>query len=343
MYQPAGAQNEVGGDFYDVFPVSRGWMVVIGDVTGRGARAASVTAQARYTLRTAAALTGDPLVALSTLNRALLSRGDAALCSIAAFVLSGDSSLPVRLALAGHPPPLLIGRGAVAEVGVPGPVLGAFADADWGIEHVVVDPDQQLVVVTDGITEAAGPDGRFGEERLHAELARASHPVQHLEGALRSYAGPELNDDVAVMAIGPNSIAARDDGDRELIERLFDAFNRRDIEAIASVCDDDLEFFPVTAEEIGRAAPYVGWEGLREYLADVASTWEELLVTPLEVEERDGVLLVRGRVYLRSRAMGIRDMPVAWIWELRDGHFSRGEVFADPEQAVARFATALAA
>src|SRR5262249_35157296 len=53
MYQPAGALNEVGGDFYDVFPVARGWMVVIGDVTGRGARAASVTAQARYTLRTA--------------------------------------------------------------------------------------------------------------------------------------------------------------------------------------------------------------------------------------------------------------------------------------------------
>ena len=61
-YRPAGAENEVGGDFYDAFPAAGGWMLVVGDVTGRGARAASITAQARYTLRTAAVLTGDPLV-----------------------------------------------------------------------------------------------------------------------------------------------------------------------------------------------------------------------------------------------------------------------------------------
>jgi serine phosphatase RsbU (regulator of sigma subunit)/ketosteroid isomerase-like protein len=338
MYQPAGAQNEVGGDFYDVFPVAGGWMVVIGDVTGRGARAASVTAQARYTLRTAAALTGDPLVALGTLNRALLSRGDSALCSIAAIVLSGDPTQPARLAVAGHPPPLLVGRGEVVEVGTPGPVLGAFADAEWAIEHVVVEPDRQLVVVTDGITEACGRNGRFGEERLRAELAVADHPVQHLEATLRSFVeGEELDDDVAVMAVGPSSVRAHDDGDWELVERLFDAFNRRDLEAISSVCDEEMEFFPVTAEEIGREAPYTGWEGLRDYLADVALHWEELLVTPVEIEQRGDLLLVRGRVFLRGRALGIRDMPAAWIWELKDGHFTRGEVFADPAQGVARF------
>jgi hypothetical protein len=63
MYRPAGAENEIGGDFYDAFRIAGGWMVVIGDVTGRGAQAAAVTAHARYTLRTAAALTGDPVVA----------------------------------------------------------------------------------------------------------------------------------------------------------------------------------------------------------------------------------------------------------------------------------------
>jgi serine phosphatase RsbU (regulator of sigma subunit) len=71
MCRPAGAQNEVGGDFYDVFHVPGGWMLAIGDVTGRGAQAASITAVARYTLRTAALLTDDPIVALETLNRAL--------------------------------------------------------------------------------------------------------------------------------------------------------------------------------------------------------------------------------------------------------------------------------
>ena len=114
-YRPAGAENEVGGDFYDAFPAAGGWMLVVGDVTGRGARAASVTAQARYTLRTAAALTGDPLVALATLNRALLARGDSALCSVAALAISEDPTQPVRLAVAGHPPPLLIDGEAVTE------------------------------------------------------------------------------------------------------------------------------------------------------------------------------------------------------------------------------------
>ena len=85
MYRPAGAENEIGGDFYDAFRIAGGWMVVIGDVTGRGAQAASVTALARYTLRTAAALTGDPVVALESLNRELLTAAAASLCSVAAM------------------------------------------------------------------------------------------------------------------------------------------------------------------------------------------------------------------------------------------------------------------
>ena len=80
--------------------------------------------------------------------------------------------------------------------------------------------------------------------------------------------------------------------------------------------------------------PYVGKEGLSAYLSDVATVWEELLITPKQVEQRGDSLLVQGRVYLRSRALGIRDMPTAWIWDLRDGRFIRGRVFVDPEEAV---------
>jgi ketosteroid isomerase-like protein len=124
-----------------------------------------------------------------------------------------------------------------------------------------------------------------------------------------------------------------------LVERLFDAFNRRDAAAIVALCDEEMKFFPVvTAEAVGRDAPYTGSAGLRDYLADVAEVWEELLITPSELERRGETLLVRGRVYARSRELGIRDMPVAWIWEVRDGRFVRGEVFPDPEQAVVRFA-----
>jgi ketosteroid isomerase-like protein len=127
--------------------------------------------------------------------------------------------------------------------------------------------------------------------------------------------------------------------DRHLqrIERLFDAFNRRDIEVITELCDDQMEFFAVTAEEVGRSEPYVGVDGLRTYLSDVDTVWEELLITPKQVEQRGDTLLVRGRVYLRSRALGIRDMPTAWIWDVRDGRFIRGRVFIDPEEAIKLF------
>jgi serine phosphatase RsbU (regulator of sigma subunit) len=205
MYRPAGAENEVGGDFYDVFRVPDGWMLAVGDVTGRGARAASITAVARYTLRTAALLTNDPVVALGALNRALLARSDVALCSLVAVSLSEDPLAPVRLAVAGHPPPLLVGSDGVGEASSSrDPVLGAFPDASWEIVRCDVAAGEQLVIVTDGIAEAKGPQGRFGEERLRAELGRASNPalaLQRLEGSLHAFTDGVLEDDVAIVAI----------------------------------------------------------------------------------------------------------------------------------------------
>ena len=205
MYRPAGAENEVGGDFYDVFRVPAGWMLVIGDVTGRGARAASITAVARYTLRTAAVLTDDPLVALQTLNRALLARGDSALCSLAALTLSED---PLRTGAPGgrRPPAAAAGRRRERSARWPNadPVLGAFHDAEWEIARCEVEPGQQLVVVTDGITEAQGAEGRFGEARLRAELGGASNPalaLQRLEASLHAFTDGALDDDVAMLAI----------------------------------------------------------------------------------------------------------------------------------------------
>jgi serine phosphatase RsbU (regulator of sigma subunit) len=206
MYRPAGAENEVGGDFYDAFPIAGGWMLVIGDVTGRGAQAASVTAQARYTLRTAAWLSGDPLVALATLNSALLARADSALCTVVALSLSADASEPVRLVVAGHLPPLLIDGDAVTEVAEAGPVLGAFGDASWSLEQTAVGPGQQLVAVTDGITEAGGAKDRFGEARLHAELAGSTSPeisVSKIESALDLFTAGALEDDAAALAVTP--------------------------------------------------------------------------------------------------------------------------------------------
>jgi ketosteroid isomerase-like protein len=126
-----------------------------------------------------------------------------------------------------------------------------------------------------------------------------------------------------------------------LIERLYDGFNRRDPETIEEICDERMEFHPVvTAEAVGRDAPYVGPAGLHDYMDDAAKVWEELLITPSQIEQRGDRLLVRGRVYARSRELGIRDMPVAWIWEVRDDLVVRGEVFPDLEHAFERFSVA---
>lgn len=360
MYRPAGAENEVGGDFYDTFRVPGGWMLVIGDVTGRGAEAASITALARYTLRTAAVLTNDPEVALATLNRALLARGGTALCSVAALALSEDPERPVRLAVAGHPPPLLVDGELVTEVVGSDPVLGAFPDVEWRIEQTSFDPGQQIVLVTDGIIEAAGIEGRFGEERLRAELAGATNPalaVQKLEGALHGFTDGALDDDVAILALtraGEDRPAADDrwlrsspgravdDAYEALVGRLFHAFNQRDAVAIVALCAPEMEFHTVTGSEVGHEAPYRGPDGLREYLGDVERVWEALLITLGTVERQGSRLLASGRVYVRSRELGIRDMPVAWLWDVEDGLFVRGEVFVDPAEAILRFDRAAA-
>jgi serine phosphatase RsbU (regulator of sigma subunit) len=223
MYRPAGAENEVGGDFYDAFRVSGGWMLVIGDVTGRGAHAASITAVARYTLRAAAAITDDPLLSLRTLNRTLLARGDSALCSLAAMTLGEDPSEPVRLAVAGHPPPLLVDGESVSEAAGSGPVLGAFPDSEWSFTRAAIEPGQQLVVITDGITEARGSEGRFGEGRLRAHLRGARNPVlavQQLEGSLHSFTEGRFEDDIAMLAIARASMERPAASADVLIEQL---------------------------------------------------------------------------------------------------------------------------
>jgi ketosteroid isomerase-like protein len=127
------------------------------------------------------------------------------------------------------------------------------------------------------------------------------------------------------------------DDAQNLIERLYDAFNRRDPDEIRALCDDEMEFYAVTGEEVGRSDPYTGVEGLHDYLEDVATVWEELLITISEIDREGSSLLVRGRVYLRSRAHGIRDMPVAWIWKVRGDRLVRGQAFPDPEEGVRAF------
>jgi sigma-B regulation protein RsbU (phosphoserine phosphatase) len=181
-------------------------MLVIGDVMGRGPAAASLTALARYTIRTAGTLTGDPLICLSLLNQALLARPGISPCTAAIAILPqvDEPDAKVAITCAGHPLPLLARDGAVSEVGRPGPLLGAFEDPEWELEGVPVTEGDELVFYTDGVIEARGQDDRFGDERLRAAIASAPRPLQvvaGVEAALDAFRPGEPDDDAALVAV----------------------------------------------------------------------------------------------------------------------------------------------
>ena len=202
LYMPAGEGIEVGGDFYDVFPTAAGWMAVIGDVVGRGPAAASLTAMARYTLRTAGSLVGTPTMGLARLNDNLRDRGDMALCTAAVLLLreTGDASL----ALAGHPQPLLVRAGEACPVGRIGPLLGAFEHAHWLPASIAIESGDVIILYTDGVLDARGADERFGEQRLVDALHGASgarDAVERIQQAMIDFAGGEQDDDTAVLTL----------------------------------------------------------------------------------------------------------------------------------------------
>jgi serine phosphatase RsbU (regulator of sigma subunit)/anti-sigma regulatory factor (Ser/Thr protein kinase) len=209
LYRPAGQATEAGGDFYDMLRTDDGWLVVMGDVAGKGAQAASLTALARYTLRTAAILTGDPGAALAALNAGLMRRDDVAYCTAALVALvegEDGSGARARVFSAGHPLPVLVQQGAARPLGRSGPLLGALESADWPAEEVVLAPGDRLVLYTDGVTDARGADDRFGDARLLALLssvngAPPAELIRRVDGALRRFETGPQRDDTALLAV----------------------------------------------------------------------------------------------------------------------------------------------
>ncbi len=204
-YQAAGEQNDVGGDFYDAFAVPGGWMVVVGDVAGRGAEAAALTSLSRYTLRTAAKLLGDPIAALEQLNEALREGPGLSLVSVCCVLLRvTDEAADAAVVLAGHPPALHVRAGAANPVGVFAPFLGAYDRGNWQASTTELAPGDQLVLYTDGVIDTVGQKERFGEERLAATLCEgqsAADTVARIERAVSGFAhGPQV-DDTAVIVV----------------------------------------------------------------------------------------------------------------------------------------------
>jgi PAS domain S-box-containing protein len=156
LYLPAGEGNAVGGDFYDVFPTDRAFHVVVGDVCGQGAEAAALTGFARDTLRATAGLEEDPVSSLLRVNELLLGRSsDYRFITIAHLVIDRAARRSVKVTLAGHPHPLLVRRGQVSVLGVPGSLLGVHARVSLKAEQTALEPGDLLIAYTDGLTDQA--------------------------------------------------------------------------------------------------------------------------------------------------------------------------------------------
>jgi serine phosphatase RsbU (regulator of sigma subunit) len=169
----------VGGDFYDCFAISpERWLVVVGDVAGKGTAAAVLTGLARHTLRAIALREEKPEAMLRFLNEALLRQsGDNAFCTVglAALEPSGDG-FEARLAAGGHPFPLLVrAGGGVEEVVVRGTLLGVESEPLLEPVALTLSAGDTLVLFTDGVVDARDETGeRFGEERLRAAVDAAA-------------------------------------------------------------------------------------------------------------------------------------------------------------------------
>lgn len=214
-YVPSGGDAEVGGDFYDVVAMPDGrWLVVVGDVSGKGVQAATVTGLVRDVIRVLAQ-DGRPLdEALNRLNDTLVERGGGRYCTLALAAVGRDDdsaggagTLAVCLHLAGHDQPLLVrGDGRASFVGTCGTALGLLQSIDSPVTRVALAPGDALVFYTDGVTERRRGRELFGAARLRdaaAPLAGYSADVvaARLRTATLSFSPEAPRDDIAILVL----------------------------------------------------------------------------------------------------------------------------------------------
>ncbi|MCT9094108.1 SpoIIE family protein phosphatase [Streptomyces sp. ASQP_92] len=214
-YHPAGEGLDIGGDFYDVFPLDYGrWAFMLGDVCGRGAIAATTTALVRHTARAVASFLPGPQDVVKAINRALSNRPDSHGTGFVTLVYGQLTPTPegldIALVRAGHTLPLHLDTEHNAHpVEARGSLLGISPDPDVTLRRLRLLPHESLLLYTDGITEARDAKGeQFGERRLADALTSAMHRpgaqdvIDALTQAVRSFTGGhDIDDDQAVLVL----------------------------------------------------------------------------------------------------------------------------------------------
>jgi hypothetical protein len=190
-YRPA---LQVGGDFFQIIPYPNdgSLLIVAGDVAGKGLQAGMLVALLVGAIRSTAETTSDPLGLLQALNRRLLGRNDAHATCLA-LNISADGV--VTLANAGHLPPYLNGEPMAMEGALP---LGMIDGAEFSVTRFLLQPNDRLVIASDGLAEARNPEGQlFGFDRVQ-ELVKDGKTAAELADTIQVF-GQE--DDISVITL----------------------------------------------------------------------------------------------------------------------------------------------
>jgi sigma-B regulation protein RsbU (phosphoserine phosphatase) len=206
-YVPTG--SEVGGDFYDVVPAGDdSWLVVVGDVSGKGVQAATVTGLVRDVIRILVDDRKPMTEILCRVNRTLVQRGGGRYCTLAmASVVRAGSNLDVCLHLAGHDRSVLVrADGKTSFVGEGGTALGLLETITSPDVSVTLNPGDSLIFYTDGVTERRRGRELFGTARLRdAAIPLAGYPADVMAARLRSttinFSVEEPRDDIAILVL----------------------------------------------------------------------------------------------------------------------------------------------
>ncbi len=200
----------VGGDYYGFFPRADGQVcVVLGDVAGKGMPASLLMMNLQARVQILAEDIDDPAEIARRLNQTLFP-----ICPGNRFVTLFVSLLdPLTGAMsycnAGHEPPLLVrAQGEVEMLTAGGPIIGLFPELAFERGHVRLEPDDAVVLFTDGITEAFNEERtEFGTERISGvfatrENAGAKETLERLEELVKEWlAGVPAHDDVTAVAV----------------------------------------------------------------------------------------------------------------------------------------------
>ena len=205
----------VGGDFYDVFPISRKvWGFAVGDVCGTGPEAAALTGLARHSLRLLAREGRSPVTVVERLNQAVLEEGELA-GDAGRFItlLYGeveprpDGSAQLVMVCAGHPLPLILRTdGSVRAAANPQPLLGVLPDPTLYAEDVELGAGEVLLVYTDGASERRNGRQMLGDEGVATALAGCSGTtapgvVARVRQAVVDFGASGTRDDLALLAL----------------------------------------------------------------------------------------------------------------------------------------------